>query len=626
MRYSILIILFCCNGLVSPAQKAEYVSGLWAKMGTQKDTFHIKTLLGLGAYYLQENRYDSVRYYYKEALTLSEKLNFKKGISWALGSLGVADYRNARYATALEYYQQAVAWAKKNNDAQTAALNTSNIGEINIVLNNYDLGIRQVKEAEAVLVALKDTLNLISLHNRMAQFYGMMGDTANSRSFLNKALAECRIKLAQPQLTVEEKLSLQIQMRHALYAQVERLSENNQLNAALDILKQLLEQMKGIASGREKVAYTFKAAETYYDMKKYPDALAYCDSALASLAKDTIIDLFYYVYELRSKVYEKMGQTNKALSDYKLAKQFNDSVFNKEMLNKTFELLGKQETELKNEQIRYLNKQKTLYKVLIGIAVFAALGTALALLMVYRSRKLQRKLLLQQSQITLHEKELENNRLQLQLFQQEQAALRAQMNPHFIFNSLNSIQHYVISRDIQGANKYISMLGSLIRLTLENAAKATIPLNEELVYLEKYLALERMRMQDDFDYHIQLAPGLNPEEHYILPMLLQPFLENALKHGIGYLKDRRGLVTLSIEPIAVGLQFTINDNGVGRQLTAQYKKNSLQATHQSKGTELTEKRLAQLKKGDIPATLTILDLSDNNGNPSGTQVILVVPE
>ncbi len=626
MRFCILFILLCCNGVATQAQKAEYVSGLWAKLGTQKDTFHIKTLLGLGAYYLQENRYDSARYYYKTALALSEELNYKNGKSRALGNLGVADYRSASYVSALDYYQQAIAWAKENKDELTVAMYQSNIGELNIVLQNNELGFRQLKEAETVLLAFKDSINLFILHSRMAQLYGIRGDTANRRIFLNKAMFVCSTKLAQPQLSLQNKLYLQSQMRHMLFCRTQILRENNQPQAALAIFKQLREETKDITSGREIAAYTFNTAETYYQIKQYPEALHYCNMALGYLAKDSILDLLFMVYELRSQVYESMGQMGNALSDFKVAKQISDSVFNKEMLNKTYELTGRQEAEIKNEQIRYLNKQKTLYKILVAIAGLAAVGTTLALLMVYRSRKLQRKLLLQQNQITLHEKELENSRLQLQLFEQEQAALRAQMNPHFIFNSLNSIQHYVIGRDIQGANKYISMLGSLIRLTLENAAKPTIPLSEELAYLEKYLALERMRLQDDFDYRISLAPGLNTDEYAILPMLLQPFLENALKHGIGYLKDRRGWVELTIEPVTGALQYTITDNGVGRKLTAQYKKTSLQPAHQPKGIQLSEKRLAQLKKGGVAATLTITDLHDSNGNPSGTKVVMVVPD
>jgi Histidine kinase len=623
--YSLFILLFF-NVVLTQAQKTAYVSSLWAKLGNKKDTVYIKTLINLGAYYLQENRYDSIRFYNKAALALSEKLNYHKGMSLALCGLGVADYRNAHYATALDYYQQAIVYAKKNNDVLTVAINTSNIGELNIILNNYDLGFQQLKEAESVFIRLNDSVNLVSLHSRLAQLYRMKDDTANSNLCLKKALVGCSTLLAKPQLPIQDKINLQMLMRHIMYSQTEVLRENNQPEAALAIFKQLRDDMKDIPGGRERVIHEFKTAETYYEIKKYPEALYYCNSTLALLAKDSIADVFFFAYELRSQVYESMGQMSKALSDFKMAKQFSDSLFNKEMLNKTYELLGKQEAELKNEQIRYLNKQKTLYKVLVGIAALAAMGTAFALLMVYRSRKLQRKLLIQQNQMNLSQKELENNRLQLQLFEQEQAALRAQMNPHFIFNSLNSIQHYVIGRDIQGANKYISMLGSLIRLTLENAAKPTIPLSEELAYLEKYLALERMRMQDDFDYRISLAPGLNTDEYAILPMLLQPFLENALKHGIGYLKDRRGLVELAIEPVLGALQYTITDNGVGRKLTAQYKKNRLQSTHQSKGIELSEKRLAQLKKGEVPATLTIIDLSDSEGNPNGTQVVIVVPD
>jgi LytS/YehU family sensor histidine kinase len=109
----------------------------------------------------------------------------------------------------------------------------------------------------------------------------------------------------------------------------------------------------------------------------------------------------------------------------------------------------------------------------------------------------------------------------------EQMALKAQMNPHFIFNCLNSIQQYVIEKDVQGANKFISKFSKLIRQTLDNSGKEKISIEEEISFLSSYLALEKMRFEDKFNYTIDVDASINASETYIPPMLLQPFIASS---------------------------------------------------------------------------------------------------
>jgi sensor histidine kinase YesM len=625
VRLLILLFLFSLSSHATFSQKEQYLADLRAKIAVVKDTMLANALNGMGAFFLDENNYDSSGFYLQKALSLSEKIRYPRGIYTSLGNIGVIEYRNSRLLPALEYYQRALEAAEGNNDERMAAITLSNIGELNIVIGNTGLGIKQLLQSAAKLEEFKDTLTLISVHIRISLVYADLKEKEKSSSFLEKAMQQCRLKLSAANLKLNEKVILKVYMRHILFNQSIQLKEQGELGKSLAILKQLSQEMKDIGGGREKIYYEYQIAVIYFEMEKHREALEYCNSTLALLkTTDSIPDIFADLYELRAGIYEQSGMTATALADLKMSKKIREGIFNDEMLSKTQALIAKQAADQKNREITYLTKEKLTYKWLVAIAGIAVLVAGLALFLILRSRKLQKKLLTQKSQITLNEKELENNRLQIQLFELEQSALRAQMNPHFIFNSLNSIQHYVINQDIQGANKYISMLGSLIRLTLEYASKKEILLAEELLYIEKYINLEKMRMQDKFDYSITVDEAVHPDYVSIPPMLLQPFIENAIKHGVKYLEDKKGEIDIAVLPVKGGLKYLVTDNGIGREVTARYK-TSVTNGHQSKGINLSEMRVALLKNQDVNPTIEIIDLKDAAGNACGTQVIIILP-
>jgi tetratricopeptide (TPR) repeat protein len=625
MRLVLLLFIFCFINNKAFSQKEEYLAELRAKLAVAKDTMLANTLGRIGAFFLDENKYDSSVFYLQQALSLSEKINYKKGmyVSWI--NLGAGEYRKSRFAPALEYLQKALKAAEENNDERTTAMALSNIGELNVVIGNSEVGMKQLVQSEAALEKLKDTIALISVYVRMSQIFALNNKKEKTAEYLDKARKTCNPKLQAGNLTLKEKLSLQMLMRQILFSQSQQFRENKEFDQALILQKQLSEEMKTISGGREKVFYEFRTAEIYCEMKKYKEALEYCNSALDLLrTTGNIPDIGAEVYELRSEVYERTAFPDKALADLKMSHKIRAEIFNQEMLDKTHALIAGQEADQKNREITYLNKEKQTYKWLVIIAGILVFVTAFALFLILRSRKMQKKLLIQNNQITLHEKKLENNRLQIQLFELEQAALRAQMNPHFIFNSLNSIQHYVINRDIQGANRYISMLGSLIRLTLDYAAKPQILLSEELAYIDKYLSLEKMRMQDSFDYTITVNESVDRDNCNIPPMLLQPFVENAIKHGVKYLKDKKGEISIEVMAEGKGYKYLITDNGIGRQVTSSYKSNGANG-HQSKGISLSEKRVALLENRGIQSSIEIIDLKDIDGNARGTQVVIIIP-
>jgi len=222
-------------------------------------------------------------------------------------------------------------------------------------------------------------------------------------------------------------------------------------------------------------------------------------------------------------------------------------------------------------------------------------------------------------------REKEKTRMSEQVSMLEQMALKAQMNPHFIFNSLNSIQQYVVDKDIVGANKYISGFSRLIRLTLDNSSKPEIPIAEEIKHLSQYLELEKMRTDNKFLYSISIPEEILQDDYSISPMVLQPFVENSIRHGIRYRNDSNGHIKIVVTHYEKGLRFIIEDNGVGREIAGLYKSiNPIE--YQSKGISLTEQRINLMnrnRKEKIEILLT--DIKDEKNATAGTRVVINYP-
>jgi len=206
----------------------------------------------------------------------------------------------------------------------------------------------------------------------------------------------------------------------------------------------------------------------------------------------------------------------------------------------------------------------------------------------------------------------------------EQMALKSQMNPHFIFNCLNSIQHYVIDKDIIGVNDFISKFSRLIRLTLDNSSKTDISLAEETDYIKTYLELEQKRFEGKFSFEI-IQEGINYNDYFIPPMILQPFVENAIRHGVRYRDDGQGKIIVKINKDVEYLICSIKDNGIGRKLSREYKSKT-PVEYQSKGMELTSRRIAMFNMAHASKiSIRINDLEDENHEPLGTEVIIWFP-
>lgn len=225
----------------------------------------------------------------------------------------------------------------------------------------------------------------------------------------------------------------------------------------------------------------------------------------------------------------------------------------------------------------------------------------------------------------IRKRQKEDEELKNRIAESEQLALKSQMNPHFIFNSLNSIQQYVIDRDIKGANSFISGFSKLMRQTLDFSSKEKITLPEEIAYLKNYLELERMRMESKFDFTITVDTVSPTTELFLPPLMLQPYVENALRHGVRYLRDKAGHIHLSFIERDEILECIIEDNGIGRDKAAKLKAvNPIE--YQSRGMSLTAERVELLNRSaDRSITIAVKDLRNENGEPCGTSVSVKFP-
>ena len=213
---------------------------------------------------------------------------------------------------------------------------------------------------------------------------------------------------------------------------------------------------------------------------------------------------------------------------------------------------------------------------------------------------------------------------QRKLDEVEMQALRSQMNPHFLFNSLNSIQHYIINNKSQEAIEYLDRFSRLVRLILQNSRSKLVPLADELEALQLYMELESLRFKVKFDHIIEVDPSINPGELEIPPMLMQPFVENAIWHGIQH-KGEKGTVLIKIERAGEQLICTIEDDGIGREATAKLKINSKRG-HRSMGLKITQDRLEMINHSrNGVATVEVIDLYDQANQATGTRVVFRLP-
>jgi LytS/YehU family sensor histidine kinase len=220
----------------------------------------------------------------------------------------------------------------------------------------------------------------------------------------------------------------------------------------------------------------------------------------------------------------------------------------------------------------------------------------------------------------------EKERLLKEMAELENRALQAQMNPHFIFNCLNSIQQFIFDQDIRATNRYISGFARLIRATLHNSSQPVISLASEVDYLSTYLSLEKMRFKHKMEYLIEIDPDVDRENTLLPPMLIQPYVENSMRHGLRHKTKGEGIIRIMMRRQDQGLKVIVEDNGIGRQKAMEYKTGE-HIEYQSKGMSMTADRIRTISAlYGSKINIQVEDMMTDDGQPAGTRVVISLPD
>jgi hypothetical protein len=359
--------------------------------------------------------------------------------------------------------------------------------------------------------------------------------------------------------------------------------------------------------------------------KKYAQALQYAKEAQVYLKQMDGRVLMIDNYKLLSDVYYRLSAPDSAYAYLTQYATLKDSLINRQFYFKLNSLRNESEEQKKTSQINLLNKDNQLKEqklkqqataknsLLIGLILLLLLGV-----FIFRTLTLNRRNELQRQKLESEKKQAE---LQQRATELEMQALRAQMNPHFIFNCLSSINKFILTNDSDTASDYLTRFSRLIRQVLTNSQLSLIPLSDEIEMLRLFLDMERLRFSESFNYNIIYENTIEPETIYIPPMLLQPFCENAIWHGLMH-KEDQGKLDIIMSLQNDNLRCIIADNGIGREKAAELKTRS-GAKQKSFGLKITTERLSLFNNEKIVHSFYKMeDVLDSNGNIAGTKVIL----
>lgn len=367
--------------------------------------------------------------------------------------------------------------------------------------------------------------------------------------------------------------------------------------------------------------------------ERYEDAIFYLDSSNSYATSLNDLHLSWYAnYNL---IYAYQG-----LKDYKTALDYfwkydsiNNIILTKENGEKISELQTKYDVERKENQIKLLNKDNELNKeniekqhlriLFLSIIIGIVLLLVVIIIFAYNTKRKANILLAKQKQEIIDKTE------QLNKQAADIAMYKAQMNPHFLFNAINSVQQFVLEKQTSLALEYLSDLSKLMRSTLNFSDKEFISIKDELDYLQQYIRFEKLRCDNKFEFHVSIGNEIDAENTCVLPMLIQPFIENAVKHGI-IPKTGKGNISLKFEKTTIStnefLKITIEDDGVGRAV-AQTTKQNLVVKHQSKGMEITENRVLKLNEKHFSEAIQGIKIIDKfvDDKSLGTTIELYIP-
>ncbi|MBL7749197.1 MAG: histidine kinase, partial [Chitinophagaceae bacterium] len=516
MRKSILAALLSVFWSMAFCQEQPTVKELLKKAASAGEEEKIEIYKRVAFFYLPGPHFDSALYCYELCLDIARKTGNEKEVANAYNNTGLVLRVQAKHEQATEALFKALALYEKNGMTAETSKALVNLSFIYKEQGNLEEAIKKVTQALEKSRQVKDTITLINLYGELADDYNRMDNVKQAAIAVNTGKIILDDKAGwQPNNPMD---SMRLIYTRSFFNNVMALvrSKEGRFAEAEVLYRRQWEDSK-VYNGSDVNKYDILLgmSSNFYRAGKYDSALHYSEMALGVIKENSMPAADLNLFTLRADIFEKLGRYKDAYNAQNLANKADDSLKNEKAARNLAQAQAKYETEKKDIQITALHKEKKLQKFIIGLVAGAFLFALGFMLVVYRSRKLQKKLFEQREVLLIKEREIEINLLGKKMTELEQMALRAQMNPHFIFNSLNTVQHFIMNKDVEGVNKYLATFAHLVRQTLNNSGHEVIALDDEVKYLETYLSLEKMKSDDRFSYAIEVGETIDQSATFI---------------------------------------------------------------------------------------------------------------
>jgi tetratricopeptide (TPR) repeat protein len=573
-----------------------------------------RTYFGKGLAYFNISAHDTAIIQHQKALAIYKALGEEKRMANALNSIG-ANYRNlSNYPKAIDYYLEALAKYEATGSFSETAMALSNIGMIYKDIEDYNHALAYYEKALDTYRQLDDKRGLCKTLTNIGIAYDGLKNSDKALGYFQQALK------------ISEELDWQIEICTNL-AEIGIIYKNRKeyetalpyFNKALAIATTLGNKRSIGAINNHIGTVLLYCSKSLLEKEGIKPADRYSKALERQLTGLKLAEENGTLYEvsnslgLISEVYEAKGDYRQSLAYHKQFTTLRDSIFSDKSTMKIarkgvqYEFEKKEAlTKAENEKQKALADSAIKRQRIIKNSVMA--GTVVLLLgaissFVFYKRHRDAEILKTAAEF------------KAQVAETEMKALRAQMNPHFIFNSLNSISDYISKNDLKNADQYLSKFAKIMRMILENSEQKEIPLVDDLKALDLYLQLESARMNNKFSYEIKVSDDIDQENTLVPPLIMQPFVENSIWHGITK-KQGQGKILINIFKEGNMLNCTVEDNGVGREASAA----DAQVTKKSLGMKITKARIDiinKLKRSNAGVNLT--DLAE------GTKVEVKLP-
>lgn len=576
----------------------------WAQKETKNNALASFAANALGVQARNKSKFDQSLQYHRLALQLAEEIRDIDLRVTSLNMLGVTYRRMDAVRSSLDYHKQALELAEKapiqsETILKSTAVALNSIGNIYLTLKQYELGEQQFARALIVEEKVGNKLGL-------AINYQNLGYVREAQGQLDKALESYRKSY---QYNTEIKSTLGLMICDNSIGQV--YLKQNKPKAALRLIEPTIQVAQELGDQFYIALAHINAGWGSTIMGDYEKAEEYLKRGLAVALEHGLQTSIADAYLRLSELSENELKFADALAYLKNYQDYQEKILNEKNLQYTADLIIKYDSEKKQNQIQLLEKENEIVKIklfqnrrfLFAFLLVSALVLGIFYIL-YRQYKLKN----------------EKNVLSL-----EQQMMRAQMNPHFLFNSLNSIKLYIINNDKEKAVYYLNKFAKLIRTILASSTEKEVTLQEELDTMDLYVNIENIRFSNKIGYNVSVLDGLSTQDIKIPSFVLQPFIENSIWHGLSTKEGEKNIQLSVTRRDDRHVQIQISDNGIGRELAKEMNKNKI-LKQKSVGIDITKERLnnfAKNFKGSFQ--LQFDDLKDDQGNPIGTQVRLIIP-